>query len=203
MARTEAPGEARGPEADAAAPPHRAAALRALVENRPAFLAFLQRRLSGRRDLAEDVLQEAFVRGIGRVGALRDDGAAVAWFYRALRNAAVDHQRRRGAAERALAAFADELEPHAAPAEAGGPVCSCVARLADALKPEYAEALRRVEVQGVAVKAFAEEQGISSGNAAVRVFRAREALRKRVVASCGACAERGCLDCTCGGPPEP
>ena len=51
-----------------------------------------------------------------------------------------------------------------------------------------------------AVKAFAERHGLTPGNAGVRVFRAREALRKQVVRSCGTCAEHGCLDCTCGQP---
>ena len=31
----------------------------------------------------------------------------------------------------------------------------------------------------------------------VRVFRAREALRRQVAASCGTCAEHGCIACTC------
>ncbi len=76
-------------------------------------------------------------------------------------------------------------------------ICRCVARLADTLKPEYAEALRRIEVDGIAVKTFADERGISASSAAVRVFRAREALRRQVATSCGTCAEHGCVSCTC------
>ena len=49
----------------------------------------------------------------------------------------------------------------------------------------------------MAVKDYAAEAGITSNNAAVRVFRAREALRKQVARSCGTCADHGCLDCTC------
>jgi RNA polymerase sigma-70 factor (ECF subfamily) len=71
------------------------------------------------------------------------------------------------------------------------------------LKPEYAEALQRIDVEGMPVKAFAEDQGISASNAGVRVFRAREALRRQVVRSCGTCAEHGCVDCTCGKPGHP
>ena len=70
----------------------------------------------------------------------------------------------------------------------------------DGSLPEYAEVLRRIEVDGASVKSFAEEARISSSNAGVRVFRAREALRKKVVASCGACATHGCLNCTCKAP---
>jgi RNA polymerase sigma-70 factor (ECF subfamily) len=55
-------------------------------------------------------------------------------------------------------------------------------------------------VQGTAVKAFAAERGLSASNAGVRVFRAREALKKRVAESCGTCAEHGCRNCTCKTP---
>lgn len=170
----------------------------ALVANHRAFLGFLTRRL-GSRALAEDVLQNAFVRGLAKLDTLRDDESAVAWFYRVLRNAVIDQHRRAGAAERALQALATELDATDAPSEVHAEVCRCVGMLAETLKPDYATALRRIELDGVAVKDFAIEAGISSSNAAVRVFRAREALRKQVARSCGTCAEHGCLSCTCDG----
>jgi RNA polymerase sigma-70 factor (ECF subfamily) len=52
-------------------------------------------------------------------------------------------------------------------------------------------------VDGTAVKDYAAHAGISASNAGVRVFRAREALRKQVARVCGTCAEHGCLDCSC------
>lgn len=169
-----------------------------LVANHREFLAFLQARV-GSRAVAEDILQDAFVRGMNKIGELRDEGSAVAWFYRLLRNAVIDRQRRDAAAGRRLDALAAELDEGVEPApELRGAVCQCVARLADTLKPEYAEALRRIEIDGVAVKDYAAEAGITAGNAAVRVFRAREALKKQVVRSCGTCADGGCRECTCG-----
>jgi len=174
-----------------------AAATRALVENHRAFLAFLEKRV-GSRALAEDLLQEAFARGLDRLSELREDESAVAWFYRLLRNAVIDHWRRTEVKTRRLEAFATELEGAAeAPPDVAAAACQCINELAVALKPEYAEALRRIEVDGASVKDFAAEQGISPGNAAVRVFRARDALRKQVQRSCGTCADHGCLDCTC------
>lgn len=171
--------------------------LETLVANHREFLGFLEKRV-GSRAVAEDILQDAFVRSVGKLDALDEQESAVAWFYRVLRNAVIDHYRRKGSAARALEGFAAELEtrPEATP-ELASVVCQCVKRLADTLKPEYAEALRRIEVDGVAVKDYADAAGISSGNAAVRVFRAREALRKQVTRSCGTCAEHGCVDCTC------
>lgn len=169
------------------------------VANHRAFLAFLERRV-GSRAIAEDILQEAFVRGLGRVSANSED-SVIAWFYRTLRNAAVDYHRRHKTATKALDAFAAESEDKLeADTELRAAVCECVGRLAGTLKPEYAAALRRIEIDGVAVKDFAAEQGISASNAAVRIFRAREALRTQVKRSCGTCAEHGCLDCSCGAP---
>jgi RNA polymerase sigma factor (sigma-70 family) len=168
-----------------------------LVEHHRAFLGFLEKRV-GRRDLAEDLLQEAFARGLERLPALGSEESAVAWFYRVLRNAVIDHHRRGGASERALSVLARELDVQVEPdLDTRNAVCRCVALLSDTLKPEYAHALRRVEVDGLSVQDFAAEAGITANNAGVRVFRAREALRKRVARSCGTCAEHGCLDCTC------
>jgi RNA polymerase sigma-70 factor (ECF subfamily) len=171
---------------------------RVLVDNHREFLRFLERRV-GRRDVAEDILQEAFARGIDKLPTLRDEEAVVPWFYRTLRNATVDYFRRTKTQDRALAQFAAEIESSEEPTETvREEVCRCVSRLARTLKPEYAEALQRIEVDGVSVSSFAEERGISKSNAAVRVFRAREALRRQVAASCGTCAEHGCISCTCG-----
>lgn len=170
-------------------------AVTVLVENRRAFLRFLEQRVGP--EAAEDLLQEAFGKAIERIETLRDEESVVAWFYRALRNAVVDHYRRRGASVRALDAIARVQDVAVAPPEIQRAICACVARLAESLRPEYADALRRVEIGGMTVKAYAEEQGITQNNAGVRVHRAREALRKRVMASCGACAEHGCVDCRC------
>jgi RNA polymerase sigma-70 factor (ECF subfamily) len=176
---------------------HTPAPLAALLENHRAFLAFLERRV-GDRGLAEDILQDAFAKVIDRPDQAPADEGIVPWFYRALRNAAIDRFRRRGAADRALEAFARELDTQAAPEpEMEAEICACVTRLAGTLKPEYAEALQAIDVSGMAVKEFASRHGLSASNAGVRVFRAREALKKRVVESCGTCAEHGCLNCTC------
>ena len=173
-----------------------AAVIERLVANQREFRRFLESKL-GDSALADDILQEAFVRGLAKVGGIRDDESAKAWFYRVLRNAVIDHARRRAAASRRLEAFARELEDEEEP-ETMGQVCQCVSRLANTLKPEYADAIERIEVEGMSVKDFATSAGISSGNAAVRVFRAREALRNQVMRSCGTCAEHGCMNCSCG-----
>jgi RNA polymerase sigma-70 factor (ECF subfamily) len=177
--------------------PMTAEVIRSLVDNHRDFLRFVESRV-GDRDLAKEIVQEAFARGIDKIESLRSSESATAWFYRALRNAVIDHHRRQQVSRKALAAFAAELDEHVEPSEeVRSVVCECVSRLATTLKPDYADALARIEVEGMAVSSFAEQRGITANNAAVRVFRAREALRKRVIESCGSCADHGCLNCTC------
>ena len=172
-----------------------------LVENHRAFLGFLQKRV-GDRAIAEDILQDAFVRAIESSGDIRDDSAATAWFYRLLRNAIIDRYRRSDTRNRALEALAmemkDAVEPPPDVAEA---LCACVDRLAATLKPEYARAIRRVELESVPLQEYAKEENITANNAAVRVHRARQALRKQLEISCGTCTSHGCLDCSCDAVP--
>jgi RNA polymerase sigma-70 factor (ECF subfamily) len=164
-----------------------------LVARHRELLAYVQRRV-GDCALAEDILQDALVKSIDRGDEIRE--SAVGWMYRVLRNAIVDHTRRRAAEQRRVDAAGAELETAEEP-ELRDTVCRCVGELATTLKPEYAEALQRIDVDGIAVKDYAEAAGISASNAGVRVFRAREALRKQVARACGTCAEHGCVDCTC------
>jgi RNA polymerase sigma factor (sigma-70 family) len=174
--------------------------LNILVENHRRFLGFLERRV-GSRDAAEDILQEAFVRGLERADTIRDEGAVIPWFYRLLRNAVTDYYRRAGAENRALVEYAGaDDETVSLDEEWEKQVCECVAGLVDTLKPEYAAVIKRVDLDGVAVAEFARENGITANNAGVRLHRAHEALRRQLVLSCSTCAAHGCLDCHCGSP---
>lgn len=176
-------------------------AVAVLLENHRAFLRYLEGRV-GDRALAEDILQDAFVRSLHKAASVPED-ALIPWFYRTLRNAAIDQYRRRRVKDRAFDAFARELQAlETPPPDLAREICACIARLAETLKPEYADALKTIEVDGVAVKTYAQQKGLSVSNAGVRLFRAREALRRRVVQSCGTCAEHGCIDCTCQRSPR-
>lgn len=172
--------------------------IQVLVKNHAQFRDFLERRV-GRRDVAEEILQDAFVKSLDKGASLREADSVIAWFYRMLRNALVDRMRRRDVESRALErATVEPIEEARAPDEGLlGAVCQCVSSLIDTLKPEYATAIRRVDMEGQTVAALAEAEGITANNASVRLFRAREALRRQLVKSCGTCTDHGCLECTC------
>src|SRR5688572_7049527 len=132
-----------------------------LLANHRRFLDFLAARVGSRED-AEEILQDAFVRGIQKAGEVRDDESAVAWFYRLLRNAVTDHYRRKAAGQRAVESYAREA-PEAGPgfeAALEQAVCACVNDLIPVLKPEYADLIRRVDLGGADVTTAADALGI-------------------------------------------
>ena len=133
---------------------------------------------------------------------LEPEESVTAWFYRVLRNGVIDHYRRMGVSDRALTSASAGARSGSDPSPDERDAVCRGASLAspETLKPEYALALRRVEVDGLSVQDFASEAGITANNAGVRLFRARATLRKRVVHWCGSCADRGCVDCSCGEP---
>ena len=180
------------------APESTSSSLEALVTNHQSFLAYVERRV-GDRATAEEIVQDAFVRALDHGGEIRD--SMVGWFYRVLHNAVVDHLRRRAVVNRRLEQFAAELATAGGDetADAAGVVCRCIAGLATTLRPDYADALRAIEVDGMPVKDYAAARGISTSNAGVRIFRARDALRRQIARSCGTCAAHGCQDCSCRG----
>jgi RNA polymerase sigma-70 factor (ECF subfamily) len=172
-----------------------------LLDRRANFLSFVQRRV-GDRSLAEDILQSAYVRALERSGTVREPESAMAWFYSVLRNAVIDHFRSRASESGALDRWASELET--AQSQSGPPdaftrdlVCGCIEHILPTLRPAYAEALREVDLAEQPLAEFAAHHGITSGNAAVRVHRARAALRRELARVCGACSLHACLNCTC------
>lgn len=177
-------------------------AIAQLVKGHREFLAFLERRVESRA-VAEDILQAAFTRGLERGAGVRDE-KVVAWFYRVLRNAVIDYYRQRSTTARAMEAwggeFPDVQEPEA---ELRQEICQCVSGLLETLKPEYREALRIVDLEEGKLKDLAQQSGITAENAAVRVHRARAALRRRIEQACGTCSVHGCLDCSCEADSSP
>jgi RNA polymerase sigma factor (sigma-70 family) len=142
------------------------------------------------------------VKAMEKAATVEHEESTVAWFYRLLRNALIDQHRHQATEERALERHGQEVlvdaEQEDEPLQAT--VCGCVSALVSTLKPEYAEIVRRVDLEGVSVQEVALASGITPNNASVRLHRARAALRKQLELTCGVCTEHGCLDCTCTHP---
>lgn len=168
-----------------------------LVENHRQFRAFLASRVGNHAD-ADDILQSAFLKAVDKGDSIRNEESVVAWFYRLLRNALADHHRHRAAEGRALTRFGGREIPTERPEpEVEKAVCQCVLALLPTLREDYADLLRRVDLEGQPIEQVAARTGLTRNHTRVKLFRARRALRQRLAESCGTCLEHGCLDCTC------
>lgn len=173
-----------------------------LLANHRRFLDFLAAKVGSRED-AEEILQDAFVRGVQKAAEIRGEESAVAWFYRLLRNAITDYYRHKAAGKRAMESYARGAPEADLDADLERVVCACIHDLIPNLKPEYADLIRRVDLGEESVGSLADELGLTAANARVRLHRARAALRKELERSCRTCATHGCLDCTCSSSSGP
>ena len=171
--------------------------VRVLLAEKGRLLTFLEERVGSRAD-AEDLLQTAMLRVVTKGHAVRSRDRIIPWFYRVLQNLVVDWHRRRAAAARALKRLeAAESVTQGHDEALWSQVCTCICRILVTLRPDYAEILRRVDLDERSVVEAARELRMSPNNASVRLLRARRALLDRLRATCGACFEHGCLDCFC------
>ncbi len=162
-----------------------------LASKRGQFLDFLARRTRERAD-AEDILQQGFLRATRKVATLRDTATADAWFYRILRRLLADAWARESLRQTVVAI---EARPVGAPPDRVR--CTCSVHLMDTLPPQYADILRRVDLQEQGVAEIADALGTAPGNVIVRLHRARKALRQRLLEVCGTRSSAACAHCSC------
>jgi RNA polymerase sigma factor (sigma-70 family) len=168
-----------------------------LVENHRQFLGFLKGRVSNPSD-AEEILQAAYVRGVEKAETIRDDESVVAWFYRLLRNAVIDHYRHRDVERRAFERRAGwDIDSSARAPEFADAICQCIEALIPTIHADYADLIRKIDLEGCSVAEVADALGMTTNHTRVKLHRARKALRKQLEISCGTCAEHACLDCSC------
>lgn len=172
-----------------------------LFQSRSKFVSYLSRRLPSEA-VAEDIFQKCLLSVIDNEDSLRDQQSLVPWFYRLLKNTLTDYYRSHASENRKHAQFLKELEVSGQ--TTAGPVdevykaiCACLLDLLSTLKPAYAELIRRIDLEGELPGAVAKSLDVTPNNLLVRLHRARQALRKSLERSCGACSKHSCLDCSC------
>ncbi|HJZ60596.1 MAG TPA: RNA polymerase sigma factor [Miltoncostaeaceae bacterium] len=140
--------------------------------------AYARRILGDQADLAEDVVQEAYLRLLALAAADQPPASARPWLFRVVRNLAIDE--RRGAARRALpvaepADWGAHGDDPAELAERRQDAEAVLAGLA-ALPPKERRALE-LEQAGVGASEIAAELGTSTNAVHQALFRARRRLR--------------------------
>ncbi len=162
----------------------------ALIRLRGGLLRMVRRRFPSLD--AEDVYQRASVRALTRYQALRERERVDGWVRRIVVTSALDLLRV-GRGETSLPED-HELE---APVPTQERVCACSLALVNSLPESYEDMLRRIDMEGERLAEVAGDLEIATGNAAVRLHRARRALRDRLRDHCGVETMQQCLDCHC------
>lgn len=146
---------------------------------------------------AEDLLHDAVEKAIAARSQLDDDAQLEGWFHRVLRNTTIDFHRSKRREWSKNRKWARESTQFVVP-KFKSQTCQCFHDVIPTMKAEYAEAIRRVDLQEGELRDVATRLGITYNNLKVRLHRARRQLRSRLQKTCASCAEQGCLDCTCG-----
>lgn len=158
---------------------------RRLTCERSRHLRYLTARLRSRED-AEDVLQDFTLKALQGAAGVREDRVD-AWLSVSLKNALFDRYRRDDARRRLAEAAAAEPAECNAPDDVEDISIRCLSESIAQLKPSYAAIVRRADLEEAPLKAVADQIGLTANNAAVRLHRARETLRRVMHARCAAC----------------
>lgn len=134
--------------------------------------------------VADDLLQDVFVKAMrhGRGFCTLDKPRA--WLFQVARNALVDHLRTRHAHEpltEELVESAAQGDEPMAPIDA---LSACVARTLGELAPEDAAILRACDLEGQTQRDYAAAHGLGLPAAKSRLLRARQRLRDRLTRVC-------------------
>ena len=138
------------------------------------------RHRAGDAHLADDLLQEVFVRAMqqGRDFCTLDN--ARAWLFQVARNALVDHQR----LQKNTVAVPEEIpapEPEVEPVAA---LSACVLRVLSELTAEDRDIIEQCDLEGVKQKDYAVAHDLSLAAVKSRLLRAREKMRARMSTAC-------------------
>ena len=132
--------------------------------------------------MADDLLQETFIRIHSKIDKLRDETKVQAWVFQIARNIVNDYYRNPnpGTFDKVPDVVDTEQEPDGAMTET---IRDMVLFMED-LPEQDRQALYQVEFAGISIKNYAEQAGISYTAAKSRVARARHKLSDLLMNCC-------------------
>ncbi|MEW6210855.1 MAG: RNA polymerase sigma factor SigZ [Acidobacteriota bacterium] len=143
------------------------------------LLSFIRRRVRD-TDMAEDILQDVFVKIHSRLDTLAQSERVQNWLYRIARNAVIDHYRTRKEME-PLPYDLPQTEPDD---ETWRELERCVAPMIEMLPDRYRDAVMMSEIEGLPLKEVAARLKLSLPGAKSRVQRGRQMLKQVFLDCC-------------------
>ena len=142
--------------------------------------SFIRQRVHD-EDVADDLLQEAFLKIHNGIGSLKDDQRLTGWLYRIVRNTITDHFRKAPFEElntNNVAGHTEDVD------DASQELATCVSRMVAELPEKYRHAIELAELQGTTQRRIASQLGLSVSGAKSRVQRGREQLKRKLLSCC-------------------
>jgi len=135
-------------------------------------------------DVADDVLQDVFVKAMreGRGFCTLDNPRA--WLFQVARNTLVDRLRTTHPHEPLTDELADIIPLDTQPMAPVDALSGCLVRTLGELSAEDAAILRACDLEGQTQRSFAQAQGLSLPAVKSRLMRARQRLRERTSQAC-------------------
>ena len=143
--------------------------------------SFLRRHVSD-ASVADDLLQDIFVKALQSHRSGKTIANVTAWLYTAARTTVIDHYRAQAEPHVELdeshwISEENELELHSK-------LALCLRPFAEQLAPIYRDSLLASELDGIGMRELAEREGVSLSAIKSRVSRARRMLKDKVLECC-------------------
>lgn len=140
--------------------------------------------------LADDILQEVFIKIHENIHSIKDDTKICIWVYQIAKNTINDYYRKQKIQlsdievipEEELSAI-DDVESQTAENQIEQ-IASGLQKMINSLPEKYAQALKMVELQGLSQTQLAKELNISVSGAKSRVQRGRQMLKDALMNCC-------------------
>ncbi len=143
--------------------------------------SFIQSRV-GDTSIADDILQEVFLRIHSAISSLKKESKIQSWIYQITRNAIIDYYRSHKTMEELPATLAAS-EPELGD-KAKQDIDNCVLPMIESLPEHYREALMLSEIDGLTQKEVAERLSLSVSGAKSRVQRGRAMVKDMLFDCC-------------------
>ena len=130
--------------------------------------------------LADDLLQDLFLKALRQGERFCDLHNARAWLFEVARNLLADHLR----VSHHMVELPDDLTAQTDDTDTVDTLTACLPRVLSELSPEDREAITLCDLQGMAQADFARATGLSLSAAKSRVQRARVRLRTHMSQAC-------------------
>lgn len=127
------------------------------------------------RAVADDIVQDVFLKVHSKIGQVRESDKLVGWIFQVTRHAITDYFR-----QKSKTIDAKDIDWDSDQVSLNDCVSSCLADMLATLPAKYREALELIELKNLSQLELAKALNISYSGAKSRVQRARQMLKERM-----------------------